>query len=315
MKDEERTSVTQKLPSSLLPPEGVDERETEKTFSAPAPAVRDRATLTLMSGTEAGQVFTLADEAVIGRELEAQVRLDDGSVSRRHARIYRSDARFFVEDLGSTNGTFVGGHKVERSELSSGDRIQVGPKLTLRFAMIDEAEELLQRQLFESSTRDPLTRAFNRKYLLERLTAEVAHARRHKTSLAVLLFDVDEFKQMNDTHGHLTGDAVLRAIADQVSAHTRLEDVFARFGGEEFVVLIRATGSQDAPRLAERLRMAVERMEVPTSRGNVRVTVSVGVASLHELPKEASVADLLQRADERLYRAKDLGRNRICAAD
>ncbi len=302
------------MPSSLFPAENGADRDTEKAFSAPSPAPRDRATLTLMSGTEAGQIFALdREESVIGRDLEAQVRLDDASVSRKHARIVRRDGKIYLEDLGSTNGTFVGGHKIEMAELVSGDRVQVGPKLSLRFAITDEAEEMLQRQLFESSTRDPLTRAFNRKYLLERLAAEVAHARRHKSSLAVLLFDIDQFKQTNDTHGHLVGDAVLRAIADQVTPLIRLEDVFARFGGEEFVILVRSSGTQDPPRLAERLRATIEKMKVASLEVTVSVTISIGVASLHELPKEAGVRELLSRADERLYRAKDEGRNRVCS--
>ena len=246
---------------------------------------------------------------------DALVRLEDASISRKHARVLRREGRFCLEDLRSTNGTFVSGKKVEKVELSSGDRIQVGPKVTLRFAITDEAEEALQRQLYESSTRDPLTRAFNRKYLMERLAGEIAHARRHKTSLAVLLFDIDQFKQTNDTHGHLVGDAVLRGIADQVHPLIRLEDVFARFGGEEFVILIRATGAQDAPRLAERLRAAIEKMTIRAEAVFVSVTVSVGVASLSELGTDAAGRDLVAKADERLYRAKDAGRNRVCATD
>jgi two-component system, cell cycle response regulator len=269
-----------------------------------------------MSGTDAGRVFPLGPgEALIGRDMDAHVHIDDTSVSRRHARVIRQGPKFLLEDIGSTNGTFVSGRKIEKIELVSGDRIQVGPTLALRFAVTDEAEEILQRQLFESSTRDPLTRAFNKKYLLERLVAEVAHARRHKTSLAVLLFDIDRFKDTNDQHGHLVGDAVLRGLAEQVHPLIRLEDVFARFGGEEFVILIRANGIQDAPRLAERLRASIEKLKVKAFKTTVSVTVSVGVASLEELGDEATGRDLLAKADQRLYRAKEEGRNRVCAKD
>jgi two-component system cell cycle response regulator len=319
----EKSPETQKLPRSAFPPEALSdpeitlaERDTEKAVSVAAPSIRDRASLTLMSGTDAGRVFPLGPgEAVIGRDLEAQVHIDDTSVSRQHARIVRQGTKFLLEDAGSTNGTFVGGRKIQKVELVSGDRIQIGPTLTLRFSVMDEAEELLQRQLYESSTRDPLTRAFNKKYLLERLVAEVAHARRHKTALAVLLFDIDRFKATNDEHGHLVGDAVLRGLAEQVHPLIRVEDVFARFGGEEFVILIRANGTQDAPRLAERLRSSIESLRVKTLKATVSVSVSVGVASLEELGPEATGRDLLAKADERLYRAKEEGRNLVCAKD
>ncbi len=308
------------VPPSDPWPEGelADTRETEKAFSVSAPPVRDRATLTMMTGPDAGQVFALdRDECVVGRDFDVHVRLEDTSVSRRHARLTRRGGAFIVEDMGSTNGTYVGGQKITSRELASGDRIQVGARLTLRFAMTDETEDVLQRQLYESSTRDPLTRAFNRKYLWERMAAEIAHAHRHGTSLAVLMLDIDDFKGTNDTHGHLVGDAVLRAIADEVQTLIRAEDVFARFGGEEFVVLIRATGVDDAPKLAERLRGAIERLRIPAGSRDedidVAVTISVGVASLSELPGQSEAKSLLERADQRLYRAKSEGRNRVCS--
>jgi two-component system, cell cycle response regulator len=293
---------------------GVDQRETEKSLSIPVPFDRDHAILTLLTGPNAGQVFPLEVENLIGRDFDAQIRIDDGSLSRTHARISRqAKGTFVIEDLASTNGTFIGSDRIGRRELVSGDRIQLGPKLTLRFALTDGAEEMLQRQLFESSTRDHLTRAYNRRYLMGRIAAEVAHARRHATELGLLLFDIDQFKRTNDTHGHLVGDAVLRAVADRVAALIRLEDVFARFGGEEFVVLIRATGARDAVRLAERVRASMEAMTVRAEGAEVCVTISVGIASLAELPPEAAGKDLIALADMRLYRAKEEGRNRVCS--
>src|SRR5262249_52758426 len=151
-------------------------RSTEKTLSVPAKVTVDRATVTIITGLNAGQVFALDGfEHVIGRGTEADVWVEDATISRRHARIVRRpDGRFYAEDLGSTNGSFVAGRRLEgRAELVSGDRLQVGPSLILRFAITDDAEEALQRRLYESSTRDGLTRAFNRKYLSERLVAEI----------------------------------------------------------------------------------------------------------------------------------------------
>jgi diguanylate cyclase (GGDEF)-like protein len=308
-------TVASSAPSNSESLQG-DQRETEKSLTIPAPFDRDHAILTLLTGPNAGQVFPLDAENLIGRDVGAQIRIDDGSLSRSHARIVRDPkGKFVLEDLGSTNGTFIGRDRIKQHELISGDRIQLGPKLTLRFAITDEAEEMLQRQLFESSTRDHLTRAYNRRYLMARIAAEIAHARRHATALGLLLFDIDQFKRTNDTHGHLVGDAVLRAVADRVGALIRMEDVFARFGGEEFVVLIRATGPRDAIRLAERLRTSMEAMTVRAEGAEVRVTISVGIGSLAELMPEAAAKELIALADMRLYRAKKEGRNRVCAAD
>jgi diguanylate cyclase (GGDEF)-like protein len=297
----------------VLPP---DEPDTERAMSVAVPSVRDRASLTMLTGPSPGCIYSLdGAETIIGRDADVDVRIDEGSVSRRHARIVRRGPRLVLEDLGSTNGTFVSARRVETAELSSGDRIQIGPKCTLRFAMTDEAEERMQRQLYEGSTKDALTQTFNRKYLWERLAAEIAYAQRHKSELAVLLFDIDEFKQTNDVYGHLAGDVVLRAVADKVNELIRLEDVLARYGGEEFVVLIRATGPEDGELLAERLRVQVEALKVAAEDKVLSVTVSVGVARLTEMPADAAGRDLVAKADERLYRAKGLGRNRVVAAD
>jgi two-component system cell cycle response regulator len=295
-------------------------RATEKTLSVPASVNPDRATLTILSGLNAGQILALdAFEHVIGRGTEADIWMEDPAISRLHARIARRpDARFSIEDLKSTNGTFVTGRRVEgRAELQSGDRIQIGPNLILRFAITDDAEEELQRRLYESSTRDSLTRAYNRKYLNERLLAEIAHARRHKAQLALLMLDLDRFKDVNDSLGHLMGDMVLRVVASHVMRLIRLEDVLARYGGEEFVILVRSTHHKDAGKLAERVRSTVERLQITAPGGNktISVTVSVGIASLAELPPEAGANDLVSTADARLYRAKAAGRNRVCLED
>ena len=147
---------------------------------------------------------------------------------------------------GSTNGIYVNGERKQQAKLQPGDQVQVGPNVTLRFSMIDVAEEALARQLFDSSTRDALTHAFNRKYLMGRLVSEVAYAERHKSRLGLLLFDLDHFKQVNDEHGHIAGDAVLQGVAGFVTRLIRTEDVFARYGGEEFVVLVRGIPHDEA---------------------------------------------------------------------
>jgi diguanylate cyclase (GGDEF)-like protein len=301
--------------------ESVFDRETDPTgrmglVPDDRPSKRlDRAILTVLTGVNAGQVFRLdTDETIIGRGREAHVRVDDVGISRKHTRVVRSqDGRYFVEDLGSTNGTFVAARRVDRFELRPGDRVQVGPNVLLRFSVIDATEEELARQLFEASTRDALTRVFNRKYFVERLAGEIAYAHRHKTSLSVILFDLDHFKAMNDTHGHLAGDVVLRVVASAVQNTIRLEDVLARYGGEEFAILVRGIEHEKVAIFAERVRKAVDALEIPYEGQKLRATMSAGVASLAEVSAAPSGEALLLLADERLYRAKDQGRNRVVA--
>jgi diguanylate cyclase (GGDEF)-like protein len=283
-------------------------------LATPVPSPQDRPVLTVVNGFNAGQVFALeSEETVIGRGREAHVRIEDSGVSRRHSRILRlSDGTFVLEDLGSTNGTFAGGKRIRRIPLRSGDRIQVGPNVSLGFALLGETEERLARQLFDSSTRDALTGVFNRRYLVERVASEIAYANRHRSRLAVVLFDLDHFKQVNDTYGHLAGDDVLRQVTQQVLRTIRVEDVLARYGGEEFVVLVRGIEHPNVVVFGERLRRAIERLVIPWEGKGLRATISVGVASSSECGDMATAEALLFLADERLYRAKNDGRNRVC---
>ena len=278
---------------------------------------RTRALLTIVGGSSTGRVYPMReDETTIGRGKEAHIRLDDAGTSRLHARVvFTADGNYLLEDLGSTNGTFLRGKRIEREKLSSGDRIHIGPHVVMSFAILDSTAVRLTHQLYESSVRDPLTRAHNRRYLVERLAGEVAYARRHKATLGLLLFDLDWFKQVNDTHGHLAGDEVLRQIAALVIRMIRAEDIFARFGGEEFVVIVRGIEYANVARFAERIRAAVERLEIHAENVVLRVTISVGFATFDELPDVERTPDgLLRIADERLYRAKTGGRNQTCGA-
>jgi diguanylate cyclase (GGDEF)-like protein len=282
--------------------------------TAPVAAASDRPVLTVVVGLNAGEVFSLdRDETLIGRGRDAHVMLDDAGVSRRHARLLRaSGGKYVLEDLGSANGIFVNGRKVRRAEIGSGDRIQIGPAFVLRFRLIASDEEILARKLYESSTRDALTGIYNRKYATERLAVEVSYAQRHGTPFGIAIFDIDHFKRVNDEHGHQAGDGVLRVVAAQVQKAIRAEDVLARYGGEEFVVLVRGIDARGLSAMAERIRGSVERLSIPWGSRVLRATVSVGVASLAECGPKGAPEALVALADERLYQAKEGGRNRVC---
>jgi two-component system, cell cycle response regulator len=274
-----------------------------------------RAILTVISGASSGRVHSIGDGVtLIGRGREAQLRFDDAGVSRNHARVsFLGASRYVLEDLDSTNGTFVGGKRIERAELESGNRVNIGPHVTVSFSIVDSQAERMAHELYESAVRDTLTKAHNRRYFIERLGSEIAYARRHSTPLSLVLFDLDHFKRVNDAHGHLAGDAVLREVAGLVARMIRVEDVFARFGGEEFVVLTRGIEHEGAGHFCERLRAAIEKLEIVAEGAEHKVTISVGYATVSELsPAERNAEALIRLADERLYTAKTNGRNRTC---
>jgi diguanylate cyclase (GGDEF)-like protein len=281
--------------------------------SKPPVSLRDRATFTVVSGPNAGAIYSLvAPENVIGRGKECSIRVIDAGISRRHARIFRQGpGSYVVEDLGSSNGTFVNGLRVDGQQpLGEGDRVGVGPNIELRFGFTDEAEEGALRRLYESSVLDALTGAYNRKHFEERLASEVAYAKRHATPLSLLMFDLDHFKRVNDTYGHLGGDHVLRTVGTLVKRTLRVEDVFARYGGEEFAIIARGIDVAKGYLFAERVRITMETSKIEFNGLLIPVTVSIGVASLACCGESATSDDLIGKADERLYVAKGSGRNR-----
>jgi two-component system cell cycle response regulator len=301
--------------ASAPPPAPSAHHDTPHTFVLPLASNADRATLTMLRGHSVGATFSLEhEETILGRSETADITLDDSSVSRRHARVVVEGGRYFIEDLASTNGTFLAGAPVKRAPLKNGDRVQIGGEHTFRFALMGEDEETLQRRIYESSMRDGLTSLLNHRCLFEHLAVEIERSLREKADLGVLMIDVDRFKEINDRFGHAAGDQVLRAIALTGAATLRETDLFARYGGEEFAVLVRGAERADLAALAERLRSAIAAMGVEVGGGSVHLTVSIGVALLSEC-EIIDGLELFARADARLYAAKASGRNRVCVDD
>jgi diguanylate cyclase (GGDEF)-like protein len=250
-------------------------------------------------------------ELVIGRSKQAAIRLDDEGISRRHAKLVCEGSTVLIEDLESTNGTFVNGHEVTAQQaLTDGDKITLGSVTILKFTYSDDLDEKFQRRMFEAALRDGLTAAYNNRYFAERLDKELAFAQRHKAALSLIMLDVDHFKSVNDTFGHPAGDAVLISLAKLALDTLRKEDVFARYGGEEFAVICRGVDVKSATIVAERLRELVEARRFAHEGREVRVTVSVGVAGYPETPVDTPAA-LIAAADDALYEAKLGGRNRV----
>lgn len=271
-----------------------------------------RGVLTRIDGPDAGRVYSLAeDQLTLGRSHHADLHVTEDGVSRKHARICYLDGGFVVEDLDSRNGTFVGSQRSVRVQLRQGDVVRLGPVATFRFCWMDRHQEGLVQQLYETSVRDGLTGAFNRRYLQQRIDSEIAYAQRHGGALSVLLLDIDFFKRVNDRYGHLEGDRVLGEVAVACQRALRVEDTFARYGGEEFAAILRGIPLLGATRAAERLREAVSE-GVRVGSPGTPVTVSVGCSTLGA-NEQNTAEQLILVADRYLYEAKQAGRNRVCA--
>lgn len=274
------------------------------------PAKPDRHIIVRMDSANVGQVFSLdSEEWTLGRHTQSSIVLTDDGVSRKHARIVRQGDRYVLEDQGSANGTFVRGQKVERHVLTDGDVFQLGPTVMFRYTYTDASQERMLNKLYEASVRDALTGTYNREHFEERLKVEVAYARRHNTVVSLVMFDLDHFKKINDNYGHLFGDEVLLRIADLMRQSFRSHDKLFRFGGEEFVVMLRNVSEDNVQTIFDRFRMAVEVHDFPRV-GQVRC--SVGYA---RIDPRMSPAELLGRADEALYYSKQHGRNQVNGFD
>lgn len=282
------------------------------------PATREHAFLLVLAGPQIGSIFPLVDalDLEIGRRDDAAVQLTDDGVSRRHAALRVEGEGAVLRDLGSANGTFVDGARVEEAWLVDGSRIHVGRQTILKFIWADDVEAEYQRKLAKGALQDPLTGLYNRRLLEDRLGSELAAAQRHGRAVSLLMVDIDHFKAVNDRWGHLAGDEALRMVADTLRGAIRKEDFLARFGGEEFVVIARETGLEGAHQFGERLRAAVEARRCDWHEARIGVTVSVGVTvsiGLAEFVAGRTERELFEAADRALYLAKQGGRNRVVA--
>jgi two-component system cell cycle response regulator len=258
-------------------------------------------------GSTIGKMFRVDEEVTVGRAATATVRLDQDGVSRLHAKfVLTPEGGVDILDLDSRNGTFVNGERVSRLALRDGDKIQIGTATILKFSYQDALDEALQQNLYESATRDSLTGLANKRTFTETVAKEFSFAKQHRRPLALVAFDLDRFKRINDTHGHPAGDFVLRTLAKVLSASVRVEDLLARVGGEEFAIVLRDTSEARATECAERIRAAVEATEFVHEGKRIPVTLSLGVVALSG---EADVEQLIATADKRLYAAKGAGRN------
>jgi two-component system, cell cycle response regulator len=268
-------------------------------------------------GPDMGRRWPLGtDEIVVGRGSDCDIQIDRDSVSRRHARVYRVDDQWFVEDLGSTNGSYINDVPIQRSPLRDGDFVKIGSAI-FKFLYGSGVETSYHEEIYRMTIIDGLTGAHNKRFFLEFIEREMARCSRYNRPLSLLMFDIDHFKQINDTHGHLTGDYVLKELAKRLLHRIRKEELLARYGGEEFAVVLPETGHDSAVQFAETLRRMVGSELFEYEGDRFPVTISIGVSTLDfetlsqgmAPPPQLDPLEFIREADSNLYKAKRGGRN------
>ncbi len=263
------------------------------------------------------------EHVTLGRALEADIRINDGRASRLHARISteRDEAtgemRYRLSDLDSTNGTILNGKAIGQALLQDGDKFEVGDQL-IRFEMLDEIDREFQQQIHRLLVHDELTGLLTSKSFFSELRREAARAEAESMPFCVLMMDIDYFKEVNDTYGHLAGSETLEEVGAVIKNALRAGDVAARFGGEEFAAFLLDADYSQGLVAAERVRAAIEKHEFPAVRRGSNeaqrthhITISIGVAAFPEDARDP--IQLVEMADSALYRAKRNGRNQVCA--
>ncbi|MET0987029.1 MAG: GGDEF domain-containing protein [Steroidobacteraceae bacterium] len=283
-------------------------------FAKPVQPAKGKACLVVIHAAKAGdlgQRFLLENSVLtIGRSRENDVVLPSDSVSRRHSMLDKRGEELFVVDLNSTNGTYINdeGRLLQERRLNGGDLVKIGDTI-FKYLSGTDVEAQYHEVIFRMAVTDGLTNLSNRKQLDTYLAEEITRAERHGRKLSLLLADIDHFKRINDTYGHVIGDAVLRSFAAVLQKRVRPTDRLGRYGGEEFCAILPDTSATDAARIAEQLRRTVAERTLTADGNEVKVTVSIGAASWQP---EWSRDDLYRAADAKLYQAKEQGRNQVC---
>jgi diguanylate cyclase (GGDEF)-like protein len=263
------------------------------------------------TGTNMGQRYELsAAELIVGRGEESHIRIQDQSISRRHARLEPCTQGVFVQDLGSTNGTFVNDKPIEsKTLLHDGDYLRIG-NCIYRYLAGGNVESEYHEEIYRLTIIDALTQIHNQRSLLEFLERELVRSARHSRPLALLMIDIDWFKAINDDMGHLAGDFALRELSALTRRAVRREDLFARYGGEEFALVLVETSHKEAVEVAERLRASIESHDFTFEDRTFHITVSIGLSSTTG-DETLTTEEMVRVADEKLYQAKREGRNRV----
>jgi two-component system cell cycle response regulator len=244
--------------------------------------------LVVFYGQNIGRRYFLnLPELIIGRSDAAAIQVDQESVSRQHVR-------------------------VERTELRDGDLLGIGQTI-FKYLSGSNIENKYHEEIYKLSTIDGLTETYNKRYFLNTLERELNRAYRYDRGLSLALFDIDHFKKINDSYGHLAGDQVLRELAALVNQNIRRQDILARYGGEEFAIILPEIDTPGSVMVCEKLRVLTDAHPFKFGKDSIHVTISCGIiaytAPLGAIGNEAFIAE----ADAKLYAAKSGGRNQVRA--
>jgi two-component system cell cycle response regulator len=261
--------------------------------------------LTVISGGTVGTVHALplGKTTVIGRGADTDMQIVDARISRRHAKIsVDSKGASVLEDLRSSNGTFLNSIRIQQQKLKEGDHLQLGSGTVLKFFYQDKVEQEVQQELADRAMKDRLTDIYTEQYLLDRIGSEYAYALRHKTDLALLMFEVDDFKNIKGNHGASACELVFKELASLVKKALRAEDVFARYSKIALAILTRGIPDAGALVVAQRLRRAIKAHSFVFQQTRIPVTISIGMATGSDQAKSA--AKLIEIAEKYLRRAQ-----------
>ena len=278
---------------------------------------RKSACLVQYSGSKLGKRYPLTENtSICGRSPTVQIVISEASVSRQHAQFVQVGDAYVVEDMGSSNGTFVNDAPTNgQMKLRDGDIVRLGTVL-LKFFAQDNVDSIMHDKIYRMATIDAGTNIFNKAYLFDALESEFKYSKTYNRELSIIYYDLDHFKPVNDNYGHNAGDYILRESAALVKSIVRKDDILGRFGGEEFVIILPSTDGRTAVELAERIRKAhaehpfMVEYEDGGEKKTIKhqQTISLGVT---QLGPEATPKELLETADKKLYHSKQNGRNQV----
>lgn len=273
--------------------------------------VSSESCLVMIAGPFLGKKYGLVDddEFTIGRDEKNFIVCDMDNVSRRHAQVLNRGGKFYLNDLQSTNGTYLNDEEIRAEQLlRSGDLIKIGSAI-FKFLSGGNIESQYYEEIYTLTICDGLTNIHNKRYFLEFLEREMGRCHRYQRALSLMMIDIDHFKGINDTNGHLAGDYVLRELAHLIKPKVRKEECFARYGGEEFAYVMPESGGENTRKLAEKIRRSVEEHRFTFEGKDIKVTLSIGVADL--VGDMIEPLQFIKVADANLYKAKKTGRNRV----
>jgi two-component system cell cycle response regulator len=262
------------------------------------------------TGPGMGTRYTLGNAPlIVGRDGDCDLRIEDPSVSRRHVRIQPGLDGHYAVDLQSTNGTFVNDRPATMYKMKDGDYLRIGNWI-FRYLTGGNVEAEYHEEIYRLTIIDGLTGIHNKRSLLEFVDRELSRSARYHRPLSLVMFDIDHFKSINDTLGHLGGDYVLRELTACIKEAIRKEELFARYGGEEFAIVLPETTGEGAIQMAERLRLLIAAHPFNYENKPCKVTISLGVITTEGDPS-MTPTELIRQADALLYQAKHQGRNRV----